>query len=155
MRISRHQAFMEIARTMSKRSTCHRLNVGAVIVIKNRVVATGYNGPASGEPHCQGNSCNLGSSGGCLRSIHAEHNAFLYLPPGMEVEEKVIYCTHSPCQNCAKLIKLMCVTHVYYETPYRNFQEPLQWLLDNGVEVSRYSPSGYLVNHRDNTVEEV
>lgn len=156
MRISRHQAFMEVARTFSKRSTCHRLNVGAVLTdLQHNTLSTGYNGPPSGEEHCLGNHCSLGSSGGCQRSIHAEHNAFLRMPKGVETEEKILYVTHSPCMECAKLVKLMCVTQVYYETPYRNFEEPLIWLLDHGVEVSRYSPSGYLINHRTNQVEEV
>lgn len=39
--------FMEIARVVSKRSTCLRRSVGAVIVKNRQIVATGYNGTPS------------------------------------------------------------------------------------------------------------
>lgn len=154
MRISRNQMYMEIARTVSKRSTCHRLNVGAVLVVDNRVVSTGYNGPASGEPHCFGNDCPLSCSGGCSRSIHAEANAIDFLQDGSLNGEVSIYVTHSPCMNCAKLIKTMGIDKVFYETAYRDTSS-LDWLISEGVKVYRYSPSGYLINHSNNKVEEL
>ena len=40
--------FMEIATVVSKRSTCLRRSVGAVIVKNRQIVATGYNGTPKG-----------------------------------------------------------------------------------------------------------
>ena len=74
MRIGRHQLFINIAREMAKRSTCFRLNVGAVVTSENNLVSCGYNGAAPGEPHCQGNDCPLSDEGGCISSLHAESN---------------------------------------------------------------------------------
>jgi dCMP deaminase len=45
---------MEMAIMASKRSTCDRLYVGAVIVKNKSVLSTGYNGSVVGMPHCSG-----------------------------------------------------------------------------------------------------
>ena len=51
--------FMEMAKLISKRSTCLRRKVGALLVKDKRVLATGYNGAPKGLPHC--------SEVGCMR----------------------------------------------------------------------------------------
>ena len=67
--------FMEIARVVSKRSTCLRRSVGAVIVKNRQIVATGYNGTPSGLEHC--------AVTGCLREqlrIGKRRHAVLHAP---------------------------------------------------------------------------
>ncbi|GAF81148.1 unnamed protein product, partial [marine sediment metagenome] len=44
--------FVEITELVSKRSTCLRRKVGAVIVQDKRILTTGYNGAPRGLPHC-------------------------------------------------------------------------------------------------------
>jgi dCMP deaminase len=44
--------FMNLAEQVSTRGTCDRKQVGAVLVLDKRVIATGYNGSISGQPHC-------------------------------------------------------------------------------------------------------
>ncbi|MBW2283813.1 MAG: cytidine deaminase, partial [Deltaproteobacteria bacterium] len=51
--------FMSIAHMVSKRSTCIRRHVGAVLVKDKRILATGYNGAPAGLEHCE--------TAGCLR----------------------------------------------------------------------------------------
>jgi deoxycytidylate deaminase len=51
-RVSWPKYFMSIAEAVSKRSPCLRRAVGAVLVRSNQVLATGYNGPPRGIPHC-------------------------------------------------------------------------------------------------------
>lgn len=51
------QTFMEIAGIVSKRATCPRLQVGSVITVDNRIIATGYNGSPAGLPHCTEVGC--------------------------------------------------------------------------------------------------
>jgi dCMP deaminase len=51
-RISLQQMFMNIAFEVSKRSTCARVNVGAIIVKNQRIVSMGWNGAPSGKKHC-------------------------------------------------------------------------------------------------------
>ncbi len=51
--------FMHIVKLVATRSTCIRRQVGAAFVKNKNILATGYNGPPSGIPHC--------SEVGCLR----------------------------------------------------------------------------------------
>ena len=44
--------FMEVAFLVSKRATCLRRSVGAVLVKDKKILATGYNGAPSGLKHC-------------------------------------------------------------------------------------------------------
>ena len=74
MRISRDLMFMMMAEAAARRSTCRRLNVGAILTYQNNVVSIGYNGPPPGEPHCYGGDCGVPM---CTRSIHAEFNAIV------------------------------------------------------------------------------
>lgn len=150
--------FLEIARTISKRSTCHRLNVGSVIVKDNRVISIGYNGPASGQPHCKGNACELTKKGGCARSIHAEANALAFIKSeyegrSMSDDQLSVYITHSPCFDCARELIAFGIKKVYYEVPYRN-TAPIKEMTDAGIEVYQYSPSGYIVDCKTNLIME-
>ena len=49
--------FMEITQLVSKRSTCLRKKVGAVIVKDKKILTTGYNGVPRGLPHCLEMGC--------------------------------------------------------------------------------------------------
>jgi dCMP deaminase len=139
--------FMMIARAASLRSTCFRLNVGAVLVAGDKhVLSLGYNGPASGEPHCTGNGCVPPGHVGCSRSIHAEANALSHGPTFLEAfDKKTMYVTASPCADCAGLLIKSGVTRVVYENEYRN-PAPLQMLIEHGITVHKLTPSGYLVS---------
>ena len=66
--------FLKIAEKVASRATCPRASVGAVIVKDKRIIATGYNGAPSGEPHCSDVGCDM-VNGHCQRAIHAETNA--------------------------------------------------------------------------------
>ena len=78
--------FLEIARTVSKRSNCLRAQVGAVIVgADKKIKATGYNGVPSkvvscmelGECYRIKNNIPSGTCYETCRSIHAEQNAII------------------------------------------------------------------------------
>lgn len=157
MRISRHQMFMGIARVASLRSTCHRLNVGAVLVNgENNVVSIGYNGSMPNEPHCGGSPCQFFMDGAC-RVVHAERNAIMRSgydmtlgPPRLSKHK--LYITHSPCQACAVMIRAFEFDAVYYETEYRK-KEPLDYLImKTNTSIFRVQPSGFLLNMRTNEV---
>lgn len=141
MRITRPEMFMEMAHTAAKRSTCFRLNVGAVVVVNNRVVSIGYNGAPSGAPHCSGNSCP--GRNGCQETIHAEDNALRYVPTGVKPED--LYVTDSPCPHCAELIFGAGVKRVFFGKAYR-ITEPLEWLTRLNVEVYQVTPAGYVID---------
>lgn len=145
-RISRHQMFMQMARVASQRSTCSRLNVGAVIVSHdNRIVSIGYNGTPAGQPHCIGNECPGRQE--CTLTTHAEVNALDYVPRG--VQPAILYVTHSPCWRCVKAIQDSLVVATIFEIPYRKTDHlPL---LGN---VYQLTPAGYLVRWADQRIVE-
>ena len=81
-----NEYFLEIARTVSKRSNCLRAQVGAVIVgTDKKIKATGYNGTPSkvvscmelGECYRIKNNIESGTRYETCRSIHAEQNAII------------------------------------------------------------------------------
>ncbi len=103
---------MEMAVLASKRSTCLRRQVGAVIVKDRRVLATGYNGVPSGITHCSVVGClreKLGVPSGKMhelcRGLHAEQNAIIQAAlHGVSIKGATLYCTNLPCIICAKMI---------------------------------------------------
>ncbi|MFO7958478.1 MAG: cytidine/deoxycytidylate deaminase family protein [Candidatus Brocadiia bacterium] len=104
--------FMRIAQEVARRSTCLRRQVGAVVVLDKRILATGYNGAPSGLPHCEDVGClrtemNVpsGERHELCRGLHAEMNALLQgARHGIRMEGGVLYSTHVPCSLCSKMI---------------------------------------------------
>lgn len=106
------QYFMKLAFLAAERSTCRRHHVGAVIVRNKRLLTTGYNGAAAGTKDCLELGClreQLGIPSGqrheICRAIHAEQNAIIQAGlHGISIKDAIIYCTHSPCILCAKML---------------------------------------------------
>lgn len=84
-RISKDEYYLGIAEAVSRRSTCLRRRYGAVIINRDQVVSTGYNGAPRGEENCI-------DTGKCERerlhipkgeryelcvAVHAEQNAVI------------------------------------------------------------------------------
>ncbi len=104
--------FMQISQLVSRRSTCLRRRVGAIIVKNRRILATGYNGTPSKITHCSDSGClriklNIpsGERHELCRGLHAEQNALLQAALyGISVEGASLYITNQPCLICAKMI---------------------------------------------------
>jgi dCMP deaminase len=104
--------FMRIAREVAKRSTCLRRQVGAIVVLDKRILATGYNGAPSGLPHCAEVGClrerlrvPSGERHELCRGLHAEMNALLQgARHGIRMEGATLYSTLAPCSLCAKML---------------------------------------------------
>lgn len=103
--------FNAIAEVVSRRATCPRASVGAVIVSANhRILATGYNGAAAGQIHCDDEGCVM-EGGHCQRAIHAEVNAVGYAARhGVSLEGSTLYvyadgtAKAGVCLECAKVL---------------------------------------------------
>lgn len=146
-RISRHQAFMGCAEVWAQRSTCMRRAVGAVIVYEGTIISHGYNGAASGEPHCLGKNCVPPGEPGCTRAIHAEVNAIGRIPFDMfHFDGKILYTTESPCIACAARICQSHISAVYYLNEYR-VKAGIDALVQKGIETFRMTPSGYVIDY--------
>jgi len=102
---------MTIATDVSLRSTCLRRQVGAVLVVDRRLLATGYNGAPSGVPHCEEVGClrqemavPSGQRHELCRGLHAEQNAIIQAAKhGVCIAGATLYTTHHPCSMCAKM----------------------------------------------------
>ncbi len=132
MRPTFDQTFIDVAELMSRRSTCPRAKVGAVITVNNRIVATGYNGAIAGEKHCdeiappkigiytiddpitiERVGCLIieGEGDHCQRAVHSETNAIAQAAKmGIAIEGSTLYYWDSldrPADNCIKCWQLM------------------------------------------------
>lgn len=139
--------FMDIAQRVATRSTCLRRQVGAIIVLDKRILATGYNGAPRGLPHCDETGClreKMGIPSGqrqeICRGLHAEQNAILQAAlHGVSVAGGTIYVTHQPCITCAKMIinagiKRAVCAQTYPDELARSF------LAEAGVELDLWAP---------------
>lgn len=72
---------------------------------------------------------------GCTRTVHAEANAIAFAAKnGVETNLVDLYCTHSPCNDCAKLIINAGIARVIYVKKYRD-AKPLDLLQLAGVKI--------------------
>jgi len=118
--------FMEMAKLASRRSSCLRRAVGAVLVRDKRLLATGYNGVPSGVTHCEETGClreklqvPSGERHELCRGLHAEQNAIIQAAlHGVSTKGAVLYCTTLPCIICAKMLINSGVRKVYYLDGY-------------------------------------
>lgn len=110
----RASSMLEIAVTLSKRSTCSRAAVGACVTDPEmlQILGIGYNGNARGLD----NDCDRPTAGSC-GCVHAELNALLKAPG---LVAKRLFTTHAPCINCAKAILNGGVISVAYIVRYRD-----------------------------------
>ncbi|MBA4418385.1 MAG: cytidine deaminase [Syntrophus sp. (in: bacteria)] len=118
--------FMEIAQIVSRRSTCRRRNVGALIVKDKRILSTGYNGAPMGLRHCTDGEClrerlNVlsGERHELCRGLHAEQNAIIQAAyHGVSINAAHLYSTHLPCSICIKMVMNAGISKVYYFDGY-------------------------------------
>ena len=130
-RVTFEEIYMRFAFDLSRRSTCTRLRVGAVVVSDDHshVYGIGYNGNAAGLP----NTCDSQEPGNC-GCLHAEDNALLKTNGGPEVR-KILYVTHQPCAYCAKrVVNKGGFVKICYSEPYR-LRQGLEVLESAGIEV--------------------
>jgi dCMP deaminase len=104
--------FLKIASVVAERSTCRRHNIGAVAVRDRHILATGYNGAPAGLKDCLELGClrdeqgiASGTQTEICRAIHAEQNVIIQAAlHGVSLEGATLYCTHSPCILCSKML---------------------------------------------------
>ena len=109
IRPSFDENFIEMLQVISKRSTCYRHQLGALIVKDNKIISSGYNGNPRTFPHCDEMGCisdELGIKSGTkmetCTGVHAEQNALLQA--GKMADGATLYCNAFPCKICARLI---------------------------------------------------
>lgn len=133
-RLPKKNYYLEIAKSVSKRSPCVRRQYGAVIVKNDTIVSTGYNGSARGVINCFEVGCvkeilNLphGKAYEDCPAVHAEENAIINAARhGAHILGGILYISGQngqgnlveaiPCDRCKRAIinagieKVICLT---------------------------------------------
>ena len=122
-RISKTNYYLDIAETVSERSTCLRRRFGAIIVKNDVIISTGYNGAPRGRKNCNElgdcyrDKLNIprGERYEMCRSVHAEANAIIAAPRDQMLGATLYMCCTSPqtgelypntcsCMMCKRMI---------------------------------------------------
>lgn len=137
---------MDIAKRTSELSSAVRLQVGAIAVKDDKIISIGYNGTPSGwDNNCEykiykssevlssikfpheHNQWTYDDQNGSYRLkskpevIHAESNCISKLARSPESGKgAIMFITHAPCMECAKLIYQTEIGAVYYAYEYRS-----------------------------------
>ena len=134
--------FMEITRLVAKRATCLRRQVGAVLVMDKRLLATGYNGAPSGLAHCLEVGClrearqiPSGERHELCRGLHAEQNVIIQAAfHGIRIQGSTLYCTNLPCAICTKMLINAGIREIIHEGGYGDTLSR-EMLLEAGIPV--------------------
>lgn len=125
---------MDTAERFAQLSTATRLKVGAIIVKDNRIISIGYNGMPAGWS----NICEDDDNKTKPEVLHAEENAIVKLAKSHESGDgAVMFMTHAPCINCARLIYGSGISEIYYRDTYRS-QDGLDFLIKCGIPHSKW-----------------
>jgi len=108
--------FKKICLVTKERSSCHRLQVGCLLVKDNRIISQGYNGFLPGCPHKSIVRNNHEQS-----TVHAEQNAICDCAKrGVNCNGSIAYITHYPCIICCKLLLASGIKEIKYIEDYKN-----------------------------------
>lgn len=128
--------YLQMANTWSQNSSAVRAKVGAIIVSNSMIIADGYNGMPTGFDNC----CEVEQDGELTTHpyvLHAESNAISKLARRGSVvgsNGAALYCTYSPCIDCAKLIVQAGIRAVHFSIIYR-IADGIELLLAAGIDV--------------------
>lgn len=131
-RVSKHNYYLDIAQTVSERSTCLRKHYGSIIVKNDSIVSTGYNGAPRGRKNCSdlGNcyrdkmNVPRGERYELCRSVHSEANAIIAAPREQMIGATLYMCCTDPvtgdivggttsCMMCKRLVINAGIEKVY------------------------------------------
>jgi dCMP deaminase len=140
--------YMKIAMAVRRRANCQGSKVGALLVLNDRIIATGYNGTPEGMKNCEEGGCSRctnrekyesGTAYDICICVHAEQNTLLTVARfGNRVEGSVIYTTVQPCFTCSKSLLQAKIKAVYY---CREWNPPTDLKADYDIIQARF-PEG-------------
>ena len=127
--------YISIAHTIAELSADEKIRVGCIIVRGGQILSQGWNGTASGMPNH-----TRDASGNTLPGvIHSEANALMKLAKnGGGSDGATIYCTHSPCYDCAKLILQAGIQRVVFTNVY--CRDSLGFMRERGLKLVCIKP---------------
>ena len=123
--------FKKICLVTKERSSCHRLQVGCLLVKENRIISQGYNGFLPGCPHKSIVRNNHEQS-----TVHAEQNAICDCAKrGVNCNSSTAYITHYPCIICCKLLLASGIKEIKYIDDYKNDDLVKEYCSQLGVNI--------------------
>lgn len=129
--------YARMARIWAENSYCERRKVGALVVKDQMIISDGYNGTPTGFE----NICEDSDNNSKPYVLHAEANAITKLARSNNSSEgATMYCTASPCIECAKLIIQAGIRRVIYSEKYR-LTDGIDLLERAGIEVIYLDPT--------------
>jgi dCMP deaminase len=148
-RPDRASYYMGIAIAVRRRANCLGSRVGAILVLDDRIIATGYNGTPAGFPNCDAGGCDRCAQRGryqpgqgydlCI-CVHAEQNALLSAARfGIAVAGATCYTTTRACLGCTKELLQAQVHEVRYLHDWRHPDETQRQLYER---LQRHFPGG-------------
>lgn len=125
--------YLRMAQIWANNSYCENAKVGCLIVKNGMIISDGFNGTPSGYPNvCENNDGKTFSF-----VIHAEANAISKLAASANSSNgATLYCTLSPCIECAKLIVQSGIKRVVYIEQFKR-TEGLDLLSNVGIEAEQ------------------
>lgn len=109
--------YLRMATIWAENSYCQRRKVGALLVKDKMIISDGYNGTPSGFENVCEDEHNVTKD----YVLHAEANAITKVAKSNNNSQgATLYCTASPCIECAKLIIQSGIKRVVYSEKYRN-----------------------------------
>ena len=151
-RTDKDNYYLDIAETVFIRSTCRRRKYGAIIVLNDEIIATGYNGAPRGRKNCLDRGVCMrdeleiphGERYELCRSVHAETNAIisaarremlgatLFLA-GREYPHGRILEDTTPCAMCRRQIINAGITKIICRTGEETYTvtEVRDWIFND------------------------
>ncbi len=141
-RVSKENYYLDIAETVSERSTCLRKRYGSIIVKNDVIISTGYNGAPRGRKNCT-DLCDCarerlniprGERYELCRSVHSEANAIIAASRENMLGSSLYICCTDPktgeivpgtnsCLMCKKLILNAGISKVFIRDDKNEFRE--------------------------------
>jgi len=156
--------YLNIAKEVSRRSTCLRRRFGAVILRDDQIISTGYVGAPRGTPNCVDigkcarEELNVppGERYELCRSVHAEANAIINAArSGVSVLGGTLYlygenvrddsiAEARPCKMCKRMIINAGIKEVVVKTPKgKKMYRADEWIKEDNGAYSQEDLKGY------------
>jgi len=143
------QFYLSIAQLTAQQSYASDRKVGAIIVKNDNIISFSYNGTLRGTDNdtCDQHGRTFATT------LHAELQAIAKVARSAQsAEGSTMYCTTSPCIECAKAIVSAGIARVVYDTTWKytegiDFMKKAGILVNEPYSTTRLAPKEWLVNN--------
>jgi dCMP deaminase len=114
--------YWSIVKAAELQSVSNRDRIGAVMVLPNGMIATGWNGTPSGTDNCcESSELELNTRTGLMEPktkpevVHAERNVLKkLLKAGLSSEGAILFISREPCPECVSILTDIGIKEIHY-----------------------------------------